>query len=976
MTTEKIVSLDFSGLFNNQHVVMLIVDPADGQIIDANPAAQAFYGWSVAELRQKKVTEINTMPPHLLVEKMKKAREQNENHFFFEHRLKSGEVRDVEVASGPVKQGDRLLLYSIIFDITDRKRAERALSKSEESFRMAFLDSSTAKVLVSKDFNILIANKAACIMLDRDSCQLALKDIRHFLHPDDLSMLEMAFSDLLRMPGVKNMIFESRLTKSGGNFAWTELGVTRMLVAGSEEFHFILDLYDATLKKELEREIEQGNERMQSIVNVLSKGFRNVGDLFHVVLEEAIKISDSKYGFVYRYDEYLDDYRLVEWSKEALAECQITDRSNVILLSQVKVLVEMLKTATPLIINDFQVMCAGKAAYPEGHVRIDRFLALPVFNSGKIIAVVGVANKIAEYDSRDILQLSILLESLFLYVDKISSDNKSMRLKRINRVRREFDLLLASSEILPTVLQRLCDSLVKIGTFFGATILLVDQNRNLETFVLSGFGKHFGLLNNAFDSKKLPDCFQKFLHKQKSFTFINHHSSCDQCPVDKLCQNYEQFVVPLFVEKKLIGLFAVSSSLYSLHKDEEILLEDISKLLETFVSKGSVQDFPAPDKFKMQDMQLSGWRNTALDQLSQDLLSDINNQLSVIVGYSDFLASKLAADSGLSDTTEEITAAGKRAAGLVMQFLGLNHKNDVEFKLISLQESLEVFMPIARHIVGDQVDLKLDLQINRELKILADRNQFQHVLMQIAVNASEAMPDGGNLDIQVFEQDSVDAQTNQGLVKIVFNDNGSGIREDLLPDIFSPFFTTKNRPGHNGLGLPISRRIIESFGGRILVESRNSQGCCVEIIFPYVSMPDKADEKSRKLQISAEKPVILLVEDDQPLRKLLRRILAENGFKVIEAESSLAAIEAANNPGENIGLLLTDVALPVTRGTELFKTLRSMCPELHVLFMSGYELQACDDGSGIVTSENFLKKPILVDSLLKKIGQLIAPKVD
>lgn len=971
MTTEDIISLNFSGLFNNRHVVMLIVDPADGQIIDANPAAQVFYGWSTDELRQKKITEINTMPPHLLVEKMKNAREQSEGHFFFEHRLKNGEVRDVEVTSGPVRQGDRLLLYSIIFDITDRKRAERTLCQSEESFRMAFMDSSTAKILVSRDFNILLANKAACIMLDRDSCHLALKDIRSFLHLDDLSMLEMAISDLLRMPGVKNMIFESRLARSCDNYAWAEIGVTRMLVAGSGEFNFILDLYDATLKKELEREIDQGNERNQSIVNVLSKGFRNVGDLLHVVLEEAIKISGSKYGFVYRYDEYLDDYRLVEWSKEALDECQIIDRSNVILLSQVKMLVEMLKTATPIIVNEFQAKCAGKAAYPAGHVQIDRFLALPVFSSGKIVAVVGVANKIGEYDQRDVLQLSLLLESMFLYVDKIGSDNKSMRLKRINQVRREFDQLMASAESLPTILQRLCDSLVKIGTFFGATILLVDQNRNLESFALSGFGKYSEALSSAFANKRLPDCFQNHLNKKQPFTFFNHHSPCDQCSVDKLCQKYESLVVPLIVEKKLMGLFSVSTSLYSLHKDEEILLEDIGRLLKSLLEKRNSQDLPAQEQFKMQDVLLSGWRNTALDQLNKDLLSEINNQLSVIVGYSDFLASKLPAESDLNETTKEITVAGKKAAGLVMQFLGLSHAGRVELRVISLQESIEAFMPTARHIVGDGVELTLDLNINNGLKILADKDQLQQVLTQIVVNAGEAMPTGGKLDIRVFAQACVDEQNNHGQVKIVFNDNGSGIKEELFPDIFSPFFTTKNRPWNKGLGLPICRRIIESFGGRMAVESQPGRGCSVQISCPVVNKLDNADAKPLKSQVFSEKPTILLVEDDQSLRKLLRRILVEHGCEVIEAESSLAAIEAAASNCGNIGLLVTDVALPVTRGTELFRQLKLMLPDLRVLFMSGYDLKSCDDGSGLVTQENFLKKPILVDSFLEKICQLI-----
>jgi two-component system cell cycle sensor histidine kinase/response regulator CckA len=368
----------------------------------------------------------------------------------------------------------------------------------------------------------------------------------------------------------------------------------------------------------------------------------------------------------------------------------------------------------------------------------------------------------------------------------------------------------------------------------------------------------------------------------------------------------------------------------------------------------------------------------AIGRLSGGIAHDFNNHLGVIIGYSRVLKKALVAKPDLFEHALEIEKAGERAASLTKQLLAFSRQQVLTpavLNLNALASDMESMLP---RLLGEDVEVTLALDPGLD-NVRADQSQIEQVIMNLAVNARDAMRAGGKLRIQTANAvlDPVYTRTHPGskvgnYVLLAVTDTGSGMDAGTLANIFEPFFTTKERGEGTGLGLATVYGIVKQSNGYIWVDSAPGKGTSFEIYLPRYSgelpAPDQKKDFGDNLRGSES---ILLVEDAQPLRKLAKTLLLEAGFQVFSAGSGEEALEVASKSGVSFDLLLTDVVMPGINGRVLAEQLLLRQPEMLVLYMSGYT-DSFIAGHGVLDpNTHLLHKPFTEEVLIRKVREVL-----
>jgi len=330
-------------------------------------------------------------------------------------------------------------------------------------------------------------------------------------------------------------------------------------------------------------------------------------------------------------------------------------------------------------------------------------------------------------------------------------------------------------------------------------------------------------------------------------------------------------------------------------------------------------------------------------RLAGGVAHDFNSLLTIITGYGHLLLNSVHSNDPLRPPLEEITKAAKHAAELTKQLLAFSRKQLIEPKRLDLNSALKDSKGMLQRLIGE--DIAFTTSLDPYLgTVMADPEQVHQVIMNLVVNARDAMPDGGKLDIstmnvEVSEDDasiSPDAKAGR-YIAVTVTDTGSGMDEEIRQHIFEPFFTTKAPDKGTGLGLSTVYGILRQSGGWIDVSSQLGVGTSFKLYFPRideVSVDEKPEAARGKEPNGSE--MILLVEDQEAVRQLMKRILEVHGYQILEAGNSAEALDIVRKYSGEIHLLLTDVVLPGINGKELSERLKALRPKLKVLFTSGY----------------------------------------
>ena len=370
----------------------------------------------------------------------------------------------------------------------------------------------------------------------------------------------------------------------------------------------------------------------------------------------------------------------------------------------------------------------------------------------------------------------------------------------------------------------------------------------------------------------------------------------------------------------------------------------------------------------------------AIGTLAGGVAHDFNNLLTVIIGNAQLALMDAGKNGPLYEEIKEIKKAGERAVSVTRQLLAFSRKQIIKPEILDINEEINETGKMLQRLIREDIEFLTVLE--PELwKVYADPMQINQVLMNMVVNARDAMPGGGKLTIETanmeldniyFQDRGVESALSGSYVMLAVTDNGAGMDEKTRSRVFDPFFTTKEKVGGTGMGLSTVYGIVKQNNGYVWVYSEPGKGTSFKVYFPKVAEDVTAGKKRAKVsdEISGSETV-LIVEDNDALRKLAKNALRKYGYKILEAENGEKALNVSETHEGPIHLLLTDVVMPRMSGTDLSEKLQSIRPETRVIYMSGYTADAIVRNGILRQDINFIEKPFSLESLGKKVRQVL-----
>ncbi|MCP4656393.1 MAG: response regulator [bacterium] len=366
----------------------------------------------------------------------------------------------------------------------------------------------------------------------------------------------------------------------------------------------------------------------------------------------------------------------------------------------------------------------------------------------------------------------------------------------------------------------------------------------------------------------------------------------------------------------------------------------------------------------------------SIGRLAGSVAHDFNNLLFPILGYAEMLLLEIPADDRRHVKVAEIRKAAERARELTRQLLAFSRKQVLEMKTVNLCRVVSEFERILRRTIREDVELRTCLASRGNIK--ADASQIEQVLMNLAVNAQDAMPNGGKLMIETadvildetYTKNHPDARPGPH-VMLAVSDTGVGMDGEILKMVFEPFFTTKTGKG-TGLGLSTVHGIIKQHDGSMSVDSKSDHGTTFKINFPRVDAAvESASPPAPRTRVPCGDETVLVVEDDEAVRRLVCTILEKHGYRTLAAgdpDECLGRMEQHEGP---VQMLLTDVVLPQKNGRELYLQLKRFLPRLKVLYLSGYAGEVISHHGVLEESVDFISKPVSVQDLIGKVREVL-----
>jgi len=457
---------------------------------------------------------------------------------------------------------------------------------------------------------------------------------------------------------------------------------------------------------------------------------------------------------------------------------------------------------------------------------------------------------------------------------------------------------------------------------------------------------------------------------------------------EAMALNLRQTVAPECLERakemlrrKLAGESVTAYEMEILAKDgRRITVEANTKLVYHDGVPVGVQGIArdVTERKQLEEQLRQSQKMDAIGQLAGGVAHDFNNLLTAINGYSGLALQRINDNHPLRGYLEEIKKAGDRAANLTRQLLAFGRKQILQPLPINLNDIVTDMTKLLRRLIGEDVQLtaKLDPALK---KIKADPGQIEQVLVNLVVNARDAMPQGGNLTIETATVDLGEEYAGRhvdvlpGLyVMLAVSDTGTGMDEATQARIFDPFFTTKAKGKGTGLGLSTVYGIVKQSGGNLWVYSEPGHGTTFKVYLPQLATaPEKLEVKEAESALPGGSETILLVEDEDVVRGLAQKILEQSGYKVLAASRGDEAIRLGAESSEAIHLLLTDVVMPETSGKEVADRLRELLPGLRVVFMSGYTDEAIVHHGVLDSNVEFIEKPFTPNALARKVREAL-----
>lgn len=774
----------YRGMFENNRAVMLLIDPSDGCIIDANSAAADFYGWSRGELISMKIGQINILGDAGSKILRDQALKSQKNQFLLKHRTKWNGVRDVEVYSGPILFGKSPLLHSIIHDVTDREEALR-----ERAMLFDAIDKSINEVFIfdAENLQFSYANRGALENLGYTM------EVLRTMNPLDLKteMSEQEFRSILDelSSGEKSMaVFQTTHKRADGSKYPVEIRL-QLHDSGTDRV-FLAMAVDISNRKLAEDAIRLDEARLESLLRINQHPSDSIQELLDFALEEAISLTGSKIGYIYFYNEEKEEFELNTWSKDVMKQCNVTDPQSVYRLEDTGIWGEAVRQRRPIIVNNFAMLNPYKGGLLEGHAPLHKFITIPVFADDHIVAVAGVANKQEDYDDSDIRQLNLMVDAVWKIAQRKEVESElKQRESHLNKIYDVLPLGLWVTDRNGKVLR---------GNPAGLKIWGAEPQLPFEEYGV------FKALRLPSRQEVLPGDDALSHSIKEGATITNELLEINTFDGQrKVILNYTAPV--LDDDGQLLGAIIVNNDISELKKaEEEILL--LNADLEHRVADRTAQ------------LKAS---NEELESFSYSVSHDLRAPLRAIDGYVQILLEDFS--STLDDEGKRVCAviseSAQRMGKLIDDLLSFSRtgKASMHLSIIDMNALVKAeFDEMLPENAGERVDLRLgDLS-----PALGDPTLIKQVWENLISNAIKFSSKKERANIAVASE----RHGNEIVYSIA--DNGAGFSMEYADKLFGVFQRLHSQQEFNGtgVGLAIVQRIIHRHGGTIWAKSEPGKG--------------------------------------------------------------------------------------------------------------------------------------------------------
>ena len=919
----------------------------DGRLTFMNPAAEAALGWTEAELLGCRVHEVIHFqhadgvprPAHdcpLLGVLTSGQTCRGEDDVF---TRRDGTLLPVSYTAAPILTGGRVIGTVLAFrDITERRRAE------EERERLAAIVESSDDTILSKDLDGRVTswNASAERMYGYAAAEAVGRHISFIVPPDRREELSGLMERIARGERIRHL--ETIRVRKDGRRVEVSLSIAPMKDGDGRIVGASAIARDITERKATERELRESEERYRDLVE-------NARDIIYT------HDLEGKYTSVNSAGEQLLGYTREE--ARGMSQLQV-------------VAPEYLERAREMIAR--KLAGNGKTVYELEVVAKDgRRLAVEVnsrltYRDGLAVGVQGIARDVTERRRA---------EELLRAADRRAVEEYARLLDRLAGLA----LALGSARDLLAVYRALRDFSLAFTPSFALVICLYDEERAAREAV------YFYMNGEELDipaPTTVPVRSGPAGRAVKTGTVVVSNDYLkdlrDREPVhvgfeEDSAPPQSALIAPMTIMGRTIGTIEVQSHELGAYTREHVTaMQMAANLAANAVENVRLLNLEREKAEQLRQSQ----KMEAVGQLAGGIAHDFNNLLTAITGYSELSLRRLQAEDPLHRNIKEIKKAGERAASLTRQLLAFSRKQVLQPKVLALNSIISDVEKMLRRLIGEDIELRTVLEPQLG-SVKADPGQIEQVLLNLAVNARDAMPQGGKLTIEtanVYLDGEYAAQhiaVKPGhYVMLAVSDTGCGMDEKTQARIFEPFFTTKEAGKGTGLGLSTVYGIVKQSGGNIWVYSEVGRGTTFKVYLPRVD--EGAQEHMRSAEPEDAVPgtgVILLAEDEHMVRKLAREVLEMCGYKVLEAANGGAALLICERHQESIDLLITDVIMPEMGGRELATRLSQLRPEMKVLYMSGYTDNAIVHQGVLDEGANFIQKPFSPQTLASKIREVL-----
>ena len=562
-----------------------------------------------------------------------------------------------------------------------------------------------------------------------------------------------------------------------------------------------------------------------------------------------------------------------------------------------------------------------------------------------------------------------------LEITKLRQAEKQIeRLNLVLRTVRNVNQLITKEKDRDRLLQGICDILTMDRGYANAWIALLDDRQKATATAESSLNEDFEPMAEQLRRGELTHCAKEVLKHKESIT-RDPVAECGDCPLASKYQGRTSVSVRLEHESKVFGLITVSVPQGLAQDEEERSLfreaaDDIAFALHNLEIEAA--------RKRLEVQLISSQRLESVGRLAGGVAHDFNNLLTVILSSCSFIVEELRMGDPLIDDLRQIDDAAKRAVSLTRQLLAFSRRQMLQVEVIDLNRTLENLDKMLRRLIGEDIDIVTELD-DKMWKVEADPGQIEQIVVNLVVNARDAMPTGGKLTLETANVELDEAYTREHIdvkpgpyVMLAVSDTGCGMDAETMGQIFEPFFTTKEKDRGTGLGLSTVYGIVKQHHGNIWVYSEPGKGAIFKIYLPKTGAAEaQAQKNNHANEDTRGSETVLVVEDEPTVLKLAVRALERKGYHVLQAGNGLEGQAVANAYDGPIQLLLTDVVMPKASGKEMAEKLLVTRPEMKVVFMSGYTDNSIVHHGVLDKGMHFVQKPFTANSLTKKVRAVL-----